>query len=251
MGSLLEIVRYTDGYLQIQQCADWPNALNGLQVENSGAVRKIGAAVDASTRSFTAAAERGVDLLLVHHGLFWPGLQAIAGPLRRQLAFLFERDIALYSAHLPLDVHPVVGNNALLAAALGLSDPEPFFEMKGQLIGLRSRMPIVLHKLARKLEASLGGNVKLFASGPPTTATIGLITGGAGSEIYAMAREGIDTFITGEAPHWAAVAAEELGMNLLLGGHYATETFGVNALAAHLAERFEVPWEFLDSPTSL
>ena len=159
--------------------------------------------------------------------------------------------MAIYSAHLPLDVHPVVGNNAQLAAALGLTAPEPFFEEKGQLIGLRSKMPIFPNELARKLEESLGGSVKLFASGPPTTATIGLITGGAGSEIYAVAREGVDTFITGEAPHWAAVAAEELGMNLLLGGHYATETFGVKALAAHLSERFALPWEFLDAPTGL
>lgn len=251
MASLRDIVRYTDDYLQIQQCSDWPHALNGVQVENSGAVCKIGAAVDASTRSFAAAAEHGVDLLLVHHGLFWPGLQAIAGPLRRQLAFLFEHDMAVYSAHLPLDVHPVVGNNAQLATALGLTAPEPFFEEKGQLIGLRSSMPIFPNELARRLEESLGGNVKLFASGPPTTATIGLITGGAGSEIYAVAREGVDTFITGEAPHWAAVAAEELGMNLLLGGHYATETFGVKALATHLSERFGLPWEFLDTPTGL
>ena len=251
MASLHDIVRYTDDYLQIRQCPDWPHALNGVQVENSGEVRKIGAAVDASTRSFAAAAERGVDLLIVHHGLFWPGLRAIAGPLRRQLGFLFEHDMAIYSAHLPLDVHPVVGNNAQLAAALGLTAPEPFFEEKGQLIGLRSSMPIFPNELARKLEESLGGSVKLFASGPPTTATIGLITGGAGSEIYAIAREGIDTFITGEAPHWAAVAAEELGMNLLLGGHYATETFGVKALAAHLSEQFGLPWEFLDAPTGL
>ena len=93
--------------------------------------------------------------------------------------------------------------------------------------------------------------MKLFGSGPEQTGTIGLITGGAGSEIYAVAREGIDTFVTGEAPHWAAVAAEELGINLLLGGHYATETFGVKALAAHLADRFDLPWEFLDFPTGL
>ena len=137
-----------------------------------------------------------------------------------------------------------MGNNAQLAAALGLPKPEPFFEEKGRLIGLRSNMPIFPNELAHKLEESLGGNVKLFPCGPPTTTTIGLITGGAGSEIYAVAHEGIDTFITGEAPHWAAVAAEELGMNLLLGGHYATETFGVKALATHLSERLVFPGNF-------
>ncbi|MDQ2658824.1 MAG: Nif3-like dinuclear metal center hexameric protein [Verrucomicrobiota bacterium] len=251
MAPLAEIVRYTNDYLAIERHVDWPNALNGLQVENSGAVHKIGAAVDASSRTFAAAAALGIDLLLVHHGLFWPGLQPIAGPLRRQVGFLLEHNLALYSAHLPLDVHPIVGNNARLAAVLGLEKPEPFFEHKGQLIGLRSRTAIPPNELARKLEEALGAGVKVYAHGPATTSSIGLITGGAGSEIYAVARAGVDTFITGEAPHWAAVAAEELGMNLLLGGHYATETFGVKALAAHLSERFGLPWEFLDSPTGL
>ncbi|MDP9097954.1 MAG: Nif3-like dinuclear metal center hexameric protein, partial [Verrucomicrobiota bacterium] len=106
-------------------------------------------------------------------------------------------------------------------------------------------------ELARRLEHALGGTIKIFAAGPAQTKSIGLITGGAGSEIYAVAREGIDTFITGEAPHWAAVAADELGVNLLLGGHYATETFGVKALASHLSDRFNLPWEFIDSPTGL
>ena len=251
MAALQEIVRYADEYLHIIEIEDWSNALNGLQVENSGAVSKIGAAVDASTRTFAAAAERGIDFLLVHHGIFWAGAQPITGPVRRQISTLFEHDIALYSAHLPLDVHPVVGNNAQLAQALGLTETEPFFEEKGQLIGLRSKTQIFPNELASKLEQSLGGPVRLFASGPATTTAIGLITGGAGGEIYDVAEEGIDTFITGEAPHWAAVAAAELGLNLLLGGHYATETFGVKALAAHLAEHFGVPWEFLDAPTGL
>jgi len=251
MPPLDEIVRYTNNYLLIDQCQDWPNAWNGLQVENAGEVRKIGAAVDASSRTFSAAAERGVDLLLVHHGLFWPGVQPMTGAFRRQVGFLFERGIALYSAHLPLDVHPVVGNNTQLAFALGLTDTEPFLEAKGQLIGLRAHLQIFPNELARKLEGAVGGKVKLFASGPATTTTIGLITGGAGGEIHTVARAGVDTFITGEAPHWAAVAAEELGMNLLLGGHYATETLGVKALAAHLSEQFGLPWEFLHAPTGL
>ena len=251
MAALREIVRYADDYLQVERLGDWENALNGLQVENGGEVQKIGAAVDASTRTFAAAAERGANLLLVHHGLFWPGLQPVTGALRRQLAFLFEHDLALYSAHLPLDVHPVIGNNAQLASALGLSEPEPFFEAKGQLIGLRSRTQIFPDELARKFEEALGSAVKLFPYGPATTSSIAVITGGAGSEIYAVAREGVDTFITGEAPHWAAIAAEELGINLLLGGHYATETFGVKALTAHLSERFGLPWEFIDAPTGL
>ena len=164
---------------------------------------------------------------------------------------ILRNDLALYSAHLPLDLHSVLGNNAQLADSLGLEDAKPFFEIKGQPIGLRIAARISRDDLARKLEQSLGGPVRMFATGPTETKSIGLLTGGAGSEIYAVAREGIDTFVTGEAPHWAAVAAEEVGINLLLGGHYATETFGVKALAAHLSERFNLPWEFIDSPTGL
>lgn len=251
MATLSQIVSYADEHLRLHEIADWENALNGLQVENSGAITKIGAAVDASTRTIDLAIERGVNLLIVHHGLFWPGLQPIAGGRRRMLEQILQNDLAIYSAHLPLDVHSVLGNNAQLAGALGLENTEPFFEAKGQCIGLRTHAEISRDDLAGRLEKSLGSPVKMFAAGPVQTKSIGLITGGAGSEIYAVAREGIDTFITGEAPHWAAVAAEELGINLLLGGHYATETFGVKALAAHLADRFNLPWEFIDSPTGL
>ena len=249
--SLIDIIRYADEYLRTAECGDWPNALNGLQVENSGRVSKIGAAVDASTRTFAAAAEKGVDLLIVHHGLFWPGLQPIAGAFGRQIRLLFERNIALYSAHLPLDLHSVVGNNAQLMRALGFEDTEPFFEAKGENIGVRARVSIARDELHSRLEDSLGAPVRMFPFGPAEIRSVGVVTGGAGGELYAVARQGIDTFITGEAPHSAAIAAEELGMNLLLGGHYATETFGVKALAAHLAQRFEVPWEFIPMPTGL
>ena len=251
VAALSQIVSYADEHLRVREIDDWPNALNGLQVENSGTVTKIGSAVDVSTRTIDAAIEGGVNFLIVHHGLFWPGLQPIVGGRRRMLDRMLRSDLALYSAHLPLDVHSALGNNSQLAAALGFEETEPFFEAKGQRIGLRMESQISRDDLARKLEQSLGGPVKMFAAGPAQTKSIGLITGGAGSEIYDVARAGIDTFITGEAPHWAAVAAEELGMNLLLGGHYATETFGVKALAAHLAERFDLPWQFIDSPTGL
>ena len=251
MASLTEIVRYTDKYLRVREIEDWPNALNGLQIENSGRVTKIGAAVDVSTRVLSEAPKKDVDLLLVHHGLFWPGLQPVTKAVHRQLRIAFENDIALYSAHLPLDIHPKVGNNVQLAAALGLKSATSFFEEKGQLIGLKTRASILRNELLRNLERSLGGKVKAFAFGPKRIKMIGIVTGSAGSEIYRVAQEKIDTFITGEAPHWAAVAAEELGMNLLLGGHYATETFSVKALAAYLSKRFKLPWEFLDFPTGL
>ena len=120
MPSLSEVVSYTDRFLRIRDVGDWDNALNGLQIENSGRITRIGAAVDGSTRVLTEAQKRDIDFLIVHHGLFWPGLQPIRGTLRRQLRIAFENDVALYSAHLPLDIHPKVGNNAQLVGALGL-----------------------------------------------------------------------------------------------------------------------------------
>src|SRR2546423_2070144 len=251
MVSLSDIVSYTDEFLRIREIGDWDNALNGLQIENSGRVTRIGAAVDVSTRILTEAAKKDTDLLIVHHGLFWPGLQPVTSALRRQLQLAFEKDIALYSAHLPLDVHPKVGNNGHLIAALGLKSAEPFLEEKGQPVGLKARASMPCSDLVRKLRKALGGSIKSFNFGPKQTRVIGVVTGGAGSEIYRVAQEKVDTFITGEAPHWAAVAAEELGMNLLLGGHYATEVFGVKALAAHLSKRFRIPWEFIDCATGL
>jgi dinuclear metal center YbgI/SA1388 family protein len=251
MTSLSEIVNYTNDFLRIREIGDWENALNGLQIESSGGVNKIGASVDVSTRVLAEAAKQNIDLLIVHHGLFWPGLQPVTGVLRRQLELAFENNIALYSAHLPLDLHPQVGNNAHLAKALGLRSNQPFFEEKGQMIGLKARASVPRGELDRKLQKALNGPVKAFMFGPKKTGTIAVITGGAGSEIYKVSQEGIDTFITGEAPHWAAVAAGELGMNLLLGGHYATEVFGVKALAAHLSKRFKIPWAFIDCPTGL
>ncbi len=251
MPSLSDIVTYTDDFLRIREVGDWDNALNGLQIENSGHVTRLGAAVDVSTRVLTDAAKKNVDLLIVHHGLFWPGLQPVKSALRRQLQLAFENDIALYGAHLPLDIHPKVGNNAEVVAALGLKSAQPFLEEKDQPVGLKARASMPRNELIRKLRKALGGPVKVFNFGPKRTRTIGVVTGGAGSEIYRVAQENIDTFITGEAPHWAAVAAQELGMNLLLGGHYATEVFGVRALAAHLSKRFGIPWEFIDCPTGL
>jgi dinuclear metal center YbgI/SA1388 family protein len=251
MTSLTELVRYTDDLLRISDVGDWDNALNGLQIENSGQVTRLGAAVDVSTRVLTEAAKKNVDLLIVHHGLFWPGLQPVKSALRRQLQLAFEKNIALYSAHLPLDIHSKVGNNAQLVAALGLKSAQPFLEEKGQPVGLKARASMPRNELIRKLRKALGGPVKVFSFGPRQTRTIGVVTGGAGSELYRVAQENIDTFITGEAPHWVAVAAQELGMNLLLGGHYATEVFGVKALATHLSKHFGIPWEFIDCPTGL
>ena len=251
MPSLAPIVAHLDSYLRTAEVTDYPGAWNGLQIENSGAVVKIGAAVDACAWTIGRAVEQGVTLLLVHHGLFWGGVQPLTGAVRRKVKAALDGDLAIYSSHLPLDLHPVVGNNALLAKALGFRRCEPFFFSNGQSIGLQTRAALSLADLARRLERVLGSAPHLAPGGPGKTARIGIVTGGAGGEVARAAAEGVDTFITGEGPHHSYALAEELGVNLFYCGHYATETFGVQALAAHLAKKFRVPWEFIDHPTGL
>jgi dinuclear metal center YbgI/SA1388 family protein len=250
--NLSELVSYTNELLHIAEVPDYANAVNGLQLENTkGEVTKIAAAVDAHLPVVKQAIERGCDLLLVHHGLFWSGLQPVTGSAFEKMHLCMENNLAIYSAHLPLDGHLELGNSMLLGKALGIEGWQPFFPYKGFPIGVRAVVEIDRTDLANKLESVLGGKVHLCAAGPQTVRNIGIVTGGAGSEIAAMKAQGIDTFITGEGPHWSYTLAEELGVNLFYGGHYATETFGVKALASHLNTWFGLPWEFIDHPTGL
>lgn len=239
--------------LRIPILPDYSGAMNGLQLQNrSGTVVRLLAAVDASLPVFRkAAALPGPSVLLVHHGLFWKGAQMISGAMFEKLQLAMDAGLVLYSAHLPLDVHPTLGNNACLAAALGLTETEPFFDWKGMPLGLRAKADLSREDLTTRLREAVGGPVHVCPGGPERVREIGLITGGAGSEVSAIAATGVDTFITGEGPHWSYPAAEEAGINVLYGGHYATETFGVKALAAHLSETFGLPWEFIDHPTGL
>jgi dinuclear metal center YbgI/SA1388 family protein len=251
MPKLSEIVTYLDKHLRHAKIADWSGAWNGLQIENEGTVRKVGAAVDASAWVIERAVEQGISLLFVHHGLFWSGVQPVVGVTRRKIKTALDGNLAVYSSHLPLDMHPKLGNNALLARALGFRKCTPFFHEKGQFIGLKTNAALTREELSRRLEKVLGAKPHLCPGGPAKTARIGIVTGGAGAEVGRATAEGVDTFITGEGPQHSYIAAEELGVNLFYGGHYATETFGVKALAAHVSKRFHVPWEFLDHPTGL
>jgi dinuclear metal center YbgI/SA1388 family protein len=248
---LTGIVQFCDTLLRTAEIADYPNALNGLQLANGGTVTKIAAAVDACGYTIAAAVDLGCDLLIVHHGLFWQGLQPMTHGRYRYWKRAFDAGLAVYSAHLPLDAHPRIGNNALLCAALMLENTTPFFEHKGTPIGLRARGEIERAELVLRLERVLGGRVLLSPGGPEVAREIGVVTGGAGSEVEQMAAAGIDTFITGEGSHWTFAVAEDLGVNLLYGGHYATETFGVKALAAEISGHFGLPWQFIDHPTGL
>jgi dinuclear metal center YbgI/SA1388 family protein len=252
MALLPDAVAYLERYLNTATITDYPQAWNGLQLENSGRVTKLGAAVDACEPVIEQAIAEGVSLLLVHHGLMWETHAPLfTGARYRKLKAALDHDLAIYSSHLPLDVHPVVGNNAQLCKAIGLGRCEPFFAAKGQMLGLQARVNLDRDELARRLEHALGRAALLCAGGPQEVKRVGVVTGGAGSEVAQAASEGVDTFITGEGPHWSYTAAEELGINVFYGGHYATETFGVKALAAHLAKRLRVPWVFIDHPTGL
>ncbi|MEE8116245.1 MAG: Nif3-like dinuclear metal center hexameric protein [Gemmatimonadales bacterium] len=246
-----ELIGYLDTYLRVGEGPDYANALNGLQVANSGKLSKIAVAVDACQATIDAAAGMGADLLIVHHGLFWSGLEPLTGRHGRRVRALYLNDIALYSAHLPLDCHPEVGNNAVLARDLGLAEVEGFGEYNGVTIGVMGSYGGGLADLVDRLRGRLGGDTRVIACGPAVCRKVAIVSGAASDLLRAARDAGVDTFVTGEGPHHTYLDAEEWGMNLIYAGHYATETVGVIALAGHLERRFGMPWEFVDHPTGL
>jgi len=260
--ALADIARYLDDYLRIRELPDEANAVNGLQVENGGRVGSIVAAVDAAQRTIDGAtAEDAIGgdsgtLILVHHGLFWDGNVPLTGRRFSRIRRLLDHDAALYSAHIPLDVHPDVGNNVVLAERLGIVVDGWFGSYRGIQIGVWGHVPAPLsdrETLRGELGRVLGvpGGPLLVPGGPERVGRVGIITGGAGNMIAAARDAGLDTFITGEGPHHTYFDALEWGLNVIYAGHYATETLGVQALASHLADRFDLPWEFHDHPTGL
>lgn len=248
---LRELSGFLDTYLRVAEIQDWPNAHNGLQIQNSGEVLKIAAAVDACEYTIQEAAEQGANFLLVHHGMLWNGAQKFVGGVYNRLKTAITEDVAVYSAHLPLDMHPVVGNNVILGQLLGLQKTQPFLFERNQWIGVKARTSLPVEELVDRVEAAVEGPVRLIPGGPSHVRFVGVVTGGAGSEIQKAKSEGVDTFITGEGPHWTFAAAEELGINVIYAGHYATEVFGVKALAAHVAKKFRMDWTFIDHPSGL
>ncbi|HSH96067.1 MAG TPA: Nif3-like dinuclear metal center hexameric protein [Roseimicrobium sp.] len=248
---LSNLVRYCDTLLKTAAVQDYEGAVNGLQVENNGSVTRIAAAVDASLATVRMAIDSGADLLIVHHGLFWSPSHPWTGRRYELMKLLLDNNLAVYSSHLPLDVHPKLGNNVLLAKALGFRGLKPFFFTKGAYLGFQTVTDVSRETLVSRLAKAVGGEPKLLPGGPKTCRKIGVVTGGAGAEVRLAAAEGVDTFITGEGPHWTFALAEELCVNVLYGGHYATETFGVRALAAHLSAKYGVPHSFLDHPSGL
>jgi len=250
---LESLLQYIDEYLAVGDHPDFPNALNGLQVGGPEEVGHVAVAVDASEASVAEAVRRGADLLIVHHGLFWQGLTPLTGRHLRRVKPLIEHGVALYSCHLPLDGHAEVGNSVLLARALDLEQLERFGGYKGALVGWHGRLPepLDLAGLTGRAERALAAPVRAIAGGPERIDRVGVVTGGGTSMLEEAVALGLDAFVTGEGSHHTYFDAMELGIHLLFGGHYATETFGVRALGAHLADRFGLTCDFVDQPTGL
>ena len=237
------------GFLDRELAADFADSSNnGLQVENSGRVRKICTGVDASLPFFEAAAERGADLLICHHGISWGDLKYITGLNYQRISFLVKRDMALYASHLPLDAHPRLGNNACLCRALGLREVEPWGEYKGGKIGRRGVLPrpLPLAEFARRVEQAVGNRAQVMAYGKKTVRTVAMVVGGGAVGLEQAAREGIDVYLTGEAYLSAHNTAQEAGLNIVHAGHYATESLGVQVVGALLHRRFHLPVEFIN-----
>ncbi|MDR1146864.1 MAG: Nif3-like dinuclear metal center hexameric protein [Verrucomicrobiales bacterium] len=249
--TLARLAADTDKLLNHQAIADYSGALNGLQLANRGRVTKIAAAVDVNLPTVRAAIAAAADLLVAHHGLAWSPLLPLTGRRYELLKLCLDHNLAVYSSHLPLDLHAKLGNNILLAKALGFTVSAPFFVEKGQPIGRRVHARITRDTLRRRLNRALGADSRLIAAGPATCRVIGIVSGGAGNELARAAADGVDTFITGEGAHWTFSLAHELGVNVFYGGHYLTETFGVKALSAYLAKKYRLPWEFISMPSGL
>lgn len=254
---LHEVVEFLDTLLDIASVPDYPGALNGLQFESRSDVRRVAVAVDASLETIEKAISGSAQLLVVHHGLFWGGAQRITGRFFSRFERLIGGGLAVYSAHLPLDLHPTLGNNVLLARALGLTPSGGFAHYQGVAIGVTGESDVATADIAARLGAHAhahGGSIVVAGDLSGRRTRRWAICSGAGASSDSLREAsslGVDTLIVGEGPHHTAVEARELGIAVLYGGHYATETFGVCAVGAELERRFALPWSFIEAPSGL
>ena len=257
MTATREIVEYLDSLLETSVVPDYSNALNGIQLDNSGSVTKVAAAVDFSSRVVNDAVREKANLIVLHHGMFWSGLRPITAAYYSRLKMLIDNDIAVYSSHLPLDRHPQFGNNVLLSRVLGLVPSGEFAWTKGIAIGVRGEADISTSELLQKAKTFArehgGDAISTSRIHDRRTRRWAMCSGaGASSETIQEAKNlDIDTLIVGEGPHHTAVEADELGIAVIYAGHYATETLGVRAIAEHLADKFGIEWTMIHAPTGL
>lgn len=249
------ISAHLDAVLRIAEVPDYAGAVNGVQVEHRGPVTRCAVAVDASLRTIEGAVDAGANLLVVHHGLFWSGVQPLRGRVYRRFQLLLAHDIAVYSAHLPLDLHSTLGNNALLAQALGLEPTGGFARHQTVDVGVMGTADVETTALAASLAAIAtreGGSLTTVGVDAGRRTRRWAMCTGAGASTDTLreaSAAGVDTLIVGEGPHHTAVEADELGIAVLYAGHYATETFGVRALGAEIERAFDIPWSFIQAPT--
>jgi dinuclear metal center YbgI/SA1388 family protein len=257
MATLRVIAERLDEILRTRETPDYPPAVNGIQLENRSDIRSVAVAVDCSRRTIDGAIAAGANLLIVHHGLLWGGVQPIRGALYERLYRLLASDVALYSSHLPLDAHPELGNNALLAKELGLVPDGGFARFQGVEIGVRGQCETPTAEIVARANAFAGRHSGRALATPFEPSRVsrrwGICTGaGASAETLPEAVAlGLDTLIVGEGPHWTAVDAPELGLVIVYAGHYATETLGVQALGRLVEREFSLPWRFIEAPTGL
>jgi dinuclear metal center YbgI/SA1388 family protein len=246
--------RYFKGLLDIEGFSGIDSSMNGLQVDNDGSeIGKIAFAVDASLESFKLAASRNAGLLFVHHGLFWGAPLGVLGNHRGRLKYLLDHNIALYAVHLPLDQHPQLGNNAALAELLGIKDPEPFGLYHGRKIGYKGVLdpPLSMEDAVKRIGFMGRPALGVFPFGRDLNRTCAVISGGASHEALQAIGEGIDLYVTGEASHSIYQEAQEAGLNMIAGGHYSTEVWGVRRIMERCMTELSVEGEFLDIPTGL
>jgi dinuclear metal center YbgI/SA1388 family protein len=250
MAKLKDLVAYCEKRTRTSAFKDAPGAFNGLQFANDGRVTRIGAAVDAGLYPFLEATSAGVDFLIVHHGMYWDMPRPLTGPAYDRVAALVKGNCALYSCHLPLDSHPQIGNNALLARQLGLKAHRGFLPNEGGCIGRIARCRTGRHAIRRRLK-ELYPRVIAIEFGSPRPAEVAFCSGAGNSAVPALLSAGVDTLVTGELREEWFNAAQELRLNLYLCGHYATEVHAVRALAAELSSKFGLPWEFIATENPL
>ena len=246
-----ELVRYLDRYLRIAEIPDY--GPQGLQVEGAEEVTRIVFTVDAGLPCIDAAIKVGAQMQIVHHGLFWGSQELIRGPFGRKVRRLMQADLNLYAAHLSLDAHPDVGNNAELARMLELAVDSWFCNVKGSDIGVvcTPANSLELPAFVNTIKARLGVEPRVLAHGPSAVRRVAIVSGGAASHVADAAAMGADTFLTGETSHAQFYDALDYGMNLIFAGHYATETVGLKALGRHLNGRFGLETVFIDLPTGM
>jgi dinuclear metal center YbgI/SA1388 family protein len=248
-----DLLAELDALLEPARFGDY--CVNGLQVPGPDRVHTLATGVSAGAQLFELAAHEGANMLLVHHGLFWgAGVQAVDLVLKRRLQLLFDADIALAAYHLPLDAHPELGNNALLAQALGAERREPFALHHGQAIGCLATLPhpgMLADDLFAHVREVTAREPLVLGSGPAHVRRVAIVSGAGADYLDEAAAAGAHALLTGEAPERSMAHARELGLHLIAAGHYSTETLGVRCLGERLAERFDLRHVFLDVPNPI